>query len=151
MNLRFLGNPITLIDYFEENRFIMKEKIVRPFDYYALLFFTTAFAGWLWEVLLYLVTAHAFVNRGVYRGPYLPVYGVGCLLLMLLLHKLRRRPLTVFVLSCILCTALEYFTGVWLLWKWGVRWWDYSGHLCTLAVCCSSVSFCPFSTDATTV
>ena len=142
MTLRFLGNPITLIDYFEENRFIMKEKIVRPFDYYALLFFTTAFAGWLWEVLLYLVTAHAFVNRGVYRGPYLPVYGVGCLLLMLLLHKLRRRPLTVFVLSCILCTALEYFTGVWLLWKWGVRWWDYSGHLCSLGghICLTSAA-----------
>lgn len=110
----------------------MRERAVRPFDYYALLFFTTAFAGWLWEVLLYLVTAHAFVNRGVYRGPYLPVYGVGCLLLMLLLRRLRRRPLTVFVFSCILCTALEYFTGVWLLWKWGVRWWDYSGHLCSV-------------------
>lgn len=107
----------------------MKEKIIRPFDYYALLFFTTAFAGWLWEVLLYLATAHAFVNRGVYRGPYLPVYGVGCVLLILLLHRLRRHPAVVFVCSCLLCTVLEYFSGVWLMRKWGIRWWDYSGHL----------------------
>lgn len=107
----------------------MREKFTRPFDYYALLFFTSAFAGWLWEVLLYLVTAHTFVNRGIYRGPYLPVYGVGCVLLILLAHRLRRRPAAVFALSCLLCTALEYVTGVWLLWKWGVRWWDYSGHV----------------------
>lgn len=110
----------------------MREKIVRPFDYYALLFFTTAFAGWLWEVLLYLVTAHTFVNRGVYRGPYLPVYGTGCVVLILLLHRLRRRPVIVFVVSCLLCTTLEYFSGTWLLWKWGVRWWDYSGHVCNV-------------------
>lgn len=110
----------------------MRKKIIRPFDYYALLFFTTAFAGWLWEVLLYLVTAHTFVNRGVYRGPYLPIYGSGCVLLILLLHRMRRHPVAVSALSCVLCTALEYFSGVWLEWKWGVRWWDYSGHLCNV-------------------
>lgn len=110
----------------------MKEKIVRPFDYYVLLFFTTAFAGWLWEVLLYLATAHVLVNRGVYRGPYLPIYGAGCVFLILLLHRLRRRPVIVFVLSCLLCTTLEYFSGAWLMWKWGIRWWDYSGHLCNI-------------------
>ena len=107
----------------------MKKNInIHPFDYYALLFFTTAFAGWLWEVLLYLITDHTFVNRGVYRGPYLPIYGVGCVLLILLFHRLRRRPVLVFVLSGAVCSALEYVSGVWLEQKWGIRWWDYSGH-----------------------
>lgn len=93
----------------------MKKKLIlRPFDYYALLFFTTAFAGWLWEVLLYVVTDHTFVNRGVYRGPYLPIYGVGCVILILFLHKMRRQPGFVFVISCLLCSTLEYFSGVWL-------------------------------------
>jgi len=107
----------------------MKEKITHPFDYYALLFFTTAFAGWLWEVLLYLITAHTFVNRGVYKGPYLPIYGAGCVILILFLHRLRKHPAVVFVLSCVFCTILEYFSGAWLLWKWNIRWWDYRGHL----------------------
>ena len=40
------------------------------------------------------------VNRGVYRGPYLPIYGAGCVLLILLLRRLRRHPAAVFVLSC---------------------------------------------------
>lgn len=107
----------------------MKRKILHPFDYYVLLFFVTALAGWLWEVLLYLVTAHTFVNRGVYRGPYLPIYGAGCVALIILLCRMRRHPVLVFFFSCILCTVLEYFSGVWLEWKYGVRWWDYSGHL----------------------
>jgi len=106
-----------------------KNLILRPFDYYALLFFITAFTGWLWEVLLYLVTDHTFVNRGVYRGPYLPIYGVGCVILILLLHRMRKRPIFVFVLSSLLCSALEYFSGVWLEKKWGIRWWDYSEHI----------------------
>ena len=80
-----------LISVFERYYIIMNKKIIRPFDYYALLFFTTAFAGWLWEVLLCLVTAHTFVNRGVYKGPYLPIYGIGCVILLMLLHRLRKR------------------------------------------------------------
>ncbi len=117
-------------DSLERYYIIMKKKLtMRPFDYYALLFFITAFAGWLWEVLLYLITDHTFVNRGVYRGPYLPIYGIGCVTLILLLHKMRKHPILVFVCSCLLCSTLEYFSGVWLEKKWGTRWWDYSQHL----------------------
>lgn len=107
----------------------IKRMDVRPFDYYALLFFASAFAGWLWEVLLYLITAHTFVNRGVYQGPYLPIYGIGSIMLFLLLHRMRKKPFRVFILSAALCTVLEYSAGAWLEWKWGIRWWDYSGHL----------------------
>lgn len=117
---------------------------VRPFDYYALLFFCSAFAGWLWEVLLYLITEHTFVNRGVYRGPYLPIYGIGGLLIFIFLHRLRKKPVPVFLISCTFCTLLEYFSGAWLEQKWGIRWWDYSGHLLNLNgyVCLtSSIAF----------
>ena len=60
-----------------------KKRLPHEFEYYVLLFFLLAFAGWLWEVILYVFTEHAFINRGVYRGPYLPIYGVGGLLLCL--------------------------------------------------------------------
>ena len=111
----------------------MKKKLIfREFDYYALLFFLLAFIGWVWEVLLYLCTAHAFINRGVYRGPYLPIYGVGGLLLVFLFRKLRRKPLRVFFLSAGLCSVLEYFTSWFLEALWGIRWWDYSGHFLNL-------------------
>lgn len=34
----------------------------------------------------------------------------------------------VFFLSMLLCSVLEYLTSYFLERKWGVLWWDYSGH-----------------------
>ena len=105
------------------------QKLSHEFDYYVLLFFSLAFWGWVWEVALYFFTEHAFINRGVYRGPYLPVYGAGGLLLYFLFRSRRRKPVGVFGLSALLCSALEYLTGFFLERRWGIRWWDYSNHL----------------------
>lgn len=102
------------------------------FYFYVLLFFITAFAGWLWEVLLFFFTEHAFINRGVYEGPYLPIYGVGGLFLCMLLYRLKKKPFLVFLLSMSICTVLEYLTSLLLERKWGIRWWDYSGHFMNL-------------------
>lgn len=109
-------------------RSMRKKKMPHEFEYYVLLFFLLAFAGWLWEVVLYAFTEHAFINRGVYRGPYLPIYGVGGLLLCLLFHSYRKKPVRVFFLSMLLCSVLEYLTSFFLERRFGVRWWDYSGH-----------------------
>lgn len=105
-----------------------ENRTVRTFDFYVLLFFLVSFTGWLWEVGLFLVTRHAWINRGIYKGPYLPIYGVGGLLLWFLLHRLHNKPFLTFLLSAVLCSALEYFTSFFLEWRWGVRWWDYSGY-----------------------
>ncbi|MCD8039827.1 MAG: putative ABC transporter permease [Lachnospiraceae bacterium] len=117
----------------------MKHLNIRSFDYYVLLFFCISFAGWLWEVVLYLLGSGVFVNRGVYYGPYLPIYGIGGLFLMLLLHAKRKQPLLVFAVSAAICTAIEYAAAAWLEYKWNVRWWDYSslfmnldGKICLL-------------------
>ena len=91
-----------------------KENFKHGFDFYVLLFFALSFLGWIWEVLLFLVTEHAFINRGVYRGPYLPIYGAGGLLLCILLGSLRRKPIRVFVLSLCACSVLEYLTSYFL-------------------------------------
>ena len=109
-----------------------KKTTIQGFDYYALLFFVIAVAGWVWEVILFLCTEHAFVNRGVYEGPYLPIYGAGGLLLCLLLERIRKRPLLVFGMSMLLCSVLEYLTSFFLERRWGIRWWDYSGHFLNL-------------------
>ena len=105
---------------------------LHSFDYYVLLFFLLAFVGWLWEVALFLVTDHAFINRGVYRGPYLPIYGAGGILLCFLLHRLKKQPVLVFIISMVICSVLEYFTSFFLEMLWRIRWWDYSGHFLNL-------------------
>lgn len=102
------------------------------FDFYVLLFFLLAFAGWLWEAGIYMVTRQSLVNRGVYYGPYLPIYGVGGLLLWFLLKKINHRPIVTFLLSAAICSVLEYAASAFLEWKWGMRWWDYSGYFMNL-------------------
>ena len=105
-----------------------KKKLSLEFEYHVLLFFVLAFTGWLWEVALFFFTEHAFINRGVYRGTYLPVYGAGGLLLCVLFRSLCKKPVRVFFLSSLACSVLEYLTGYFLERRWGIRWWDYSGH-----------------------
>ena len=90
------------------------------------LFFAFLAHGWLWEVGLHLVLDGELVNRGTMLGPWLPIYGSGGVLALLLLRRAAARPLRVFVLGTLLCTAIEYATGRYLLAIYGLRWWDYS-------------------------
>ena len=115
-------------------------RVQKNLDYYILLFFSMAFVGWIWEVALYFVLEHTFINRGVYKGPYLPIYGFGALLLYVLLRKYRKKRMSSFLLSAMICTILEYASSWYLEWNWGIRWWDYSerlwninGRVCPLA------------------
>lgn len=97
------------------------------------LFFILSLAGWIWEVSLQLVTEHAFVNRGVLHGPWLPIYGCGSILMLTLLYRLRRRPVVEFFSAIILCGIVEYTTGYVLeLTHNGQKWWDYSGYFLNL-------------------
>ena len=53
-----------------------------------------AFIGWVYEVMWYVIVRHEFVNRGVLFGPYLPIYGFGMLILILLLSKYKSKKHT---------------------------------------------------------
>ena len=97
------------------------------FFYFVWLFFLLSIFGWLWEVLLSVFQSDTYVNRGFLTGPWLPVYGIGGVMLEILFHKWRDRPILTFVSSMVLCTVLEYLTGWYLELTWGVKWWDYSG------------------------
>ena len=50
------------------------------------------FVGWIWEVSLSMISYGRFVNRGVLHGPWIPIYGFGCVLILLLLKRFRMRP-----------------------------------------------------------
>ena len=104
----------------------METKNKLSFDYYILLFFMVSVFGWLWEVTIYLVREHKFVNRGITIGPWLPIYGAGAVFLYLVLKRWEKKPLPVFIISLTLCSVLEYFSGYFLEKMWGVKWWDYS-------------------------
>lgn len=108
------------------------------FKMYFYLFFLASVLGFLWEVLLYFVLHHSFVNRGFFYGPWLPVYGAGAVLLEAFLQRMHiHRALPVFAVSALTCSTLEYLLGAYLAWYRGLRYWDYShlpfhlnGHIC---------------------
>lgn len=97
-----------------------------PLELPLLLFFTLSAAGWLWEVLFTGLSTGRLVNRGFFYGPWLPVYGVGGLLMLLLLGRLRQGwPL--FPLCALLGGGVEYGVSVLLETLFRAKWWDYSG------------------------
>lgn len=98
-----------------------------------MMFFTLSFVGWMWEVSLHLVTDGEFVNRGVLHGPWLPIYGCGGVMILLLLNAFRKKPAAEFFLTILLCGFVEYFTSLYLeIIHDGTRWWDYTGYFLNL-------------------
>ena len=103
------------------------------FFFYVLLFFLLSLAGWLWEIGIYLVQDGKFVNRGILLGPWLPVYGMGGLLLAILLKRWEYKPVRTFFASMVLCSVVEYLASYFLERGWGVRWWDYSDQFLNIS------------------
>lgn len=97
-----------------------------------MMFFIFSNFGWTWELLYYFLMKGKLINRGVLHGPWLPIYGFGGLFVLVLLHKLRKRPLLFFVGTIVLCGTVEYITGWALEVIFGAKWWDYSGYFLNL-------------------
>ena len=71
----------------------MNEKLKKGyiiFITYYMYFFVAAVVGWVYEVLtIMLENHHGFQNRGVLFGPYLTVYGVGMIVLVLTVSPIK--------------------------------------------------------------
>ena len=115
------------------------EKEKRDWKIYFLCFLVFCFIGWVYEVLVfYFELGYGFVNRGFLFGPWLPVYGVGGMMIILSMRKLKVRkiklgrvnltPLLCFVSIILLCTAVELFTSYLMEFVTGSWLWDYTEY-----------------------
>lgn len=91
-----------------------------------LLFIIYAFLGWIMEVCVALHDEKKFIDRGFLIGPICPIYGVGVILIKLLLNRYIGDPIVLFVMAILICSFLEYFTGYLMEKLFKARWWDYS-------------------------
>ena len=96
------------------------------------MFLLFAFIGWVWEVILSLLQTGEFVNRGTLYGPWVPIYGVGGAMILVVLGSLRKRPLAEFFAIIVLCGVIEFYTSWLLETLYGMRWWDYTGYFLNL-------------------
>lgn len=90
-----------------------------------LCFIFFSFVGWYLEVLYGFYELKKFVNRGFLIGPLCPIYGVGCVLMYLLLYGYKDDPIVLFIMSIVLFSILEYAVSYLLEKIFKVRWWDY--------------------------
>ena len=101
------------------------------------LFFLYCFFGWIFESTFVSLKSRKFVNRGFMRGPFLPIYGSGAIMMLVVSMPFQDNIFLTYIAGCIGATALELVTGELMEALFKVRYWDYSnqkfnykGHIC---------------------
>lgn len=100
-------------------------------------FYFYCFFGWVFESTFVSVKSRKFVNRGFMRGPFLPIYGSGAIMMLVVSMPFQDNLVLTYLAGCVGATALEFVTGVAMESLFKVRYWDYSnqkfnykGHIC---------------------
>lgn len=111
--------------------------MIYTFSTWLFFFYFYCFLGWIWETCYVSVLKAKWVNRGFMRGPFLPIYGSGAIVVLVFTLPFRTNAGLVFVVGMVSATILEYFTGAAMEQLFHVRYWDYSnqrlnlnGHIC---------------------
>lgn len=89
-------------------------------------FYFYCFFGWCFESILVSIREKRFVNRGFMRGPFLPLYGFGAIMMLVVSSPFQHNLFLTFIAGCIGATCLEYITGVLMETLFKVSYWDYS-------------------------
>lgn len=100
-------------------------------------FYMYCFFGWCFESAWVSFKSKKLVNRGFMRGPFLPLYGSGAIMMLVVSMPFRDNVLLTYFAGVVGATVLEYITGVTMEALFKVRYWDYSnqpfnfqGHVC---------------------
>ncbi len=100
-------------------------QIIYLLEHYFILFMIYNTIGWFFEEVVCTVGYKQLVNQGFLMGPYLPIYGCGAMLNLIVLGRLNNTFL-IFISSILLTSVLEYLTSYLLELVFHARWWDYS-------------------------
>lgn len=86
----------------------------RRYDVLSFLFLFPVFSilGWILETVVRLINDGTFANTGALAGPWLPVYGLYGVLILLLFRRLLGHPVLVFLLNGLLYSILEYLINM---------------------------------------
>ncbi len=107
---------------------------------WALFFMFYCIFGWAFESVYCSLKELRFLNRGFCHGPWLPIYGVGAVLMLMFAWPYRGDLRLVYVMGVIVGTGLEFVTGFTMFHIFHMKWWDYShnpfnfhGYICLYA------------------
>ncbi|ETP73552.1 putative membrane protein [Lachnospiraceae bacterium JC7] len=107
---------------------------------WALLFMLYCIFGWIFESVYCSLKELRPLNRGFCHGPWLPIYGVGAIMMLLFAWPYRENHYMVYIMGVLVGTVLELVTGVSMYHIFHMKWWDYShnpfnfhGYICLYA------------------
>ena len=102
-----------------------------------LFFYTYSFLGWVFESCYVSIRKKRWVNRVFLKGPFLPIYGGGAVMMLFVSYPFKENLILTFFAGAVGATLLELVTGMLLEAIFKVRYWDYSnqkfnykGHIC---------------------
>ena len=87
-----------------------------------------SFLGWCFESVFVSLKSKKWINRGFMRGPFLPLYGSGATMMLVVSMPFADNIALTYIAGCIGSTVLEYITGVTMETLFNVRYWDYSNR-----------------------
>ncbi len=103
-------------------------------------FYFYCFFGWVFESTYVSIKSRRFINRGFMHGPFLPLYGSGAIMMLVVSRPFADNLILTYIAGCVGATLLEYLTGAWMEALFKVRYWDYSDKKCNVKgyICLSS-------------
>ena len=111
-----------------------------------LFFYIYCFFGWIIESTYVSVCTGNWVNRGFMRGPVIPIYGTGAVIVLFAVIPFRTSPNLEFIVGTVAASILEFVTGFVMERIYKVRYWDYSdkpfnlcGYICLFNSLCWGV------------
>lgn len=96
-------------------------------------FYVYCFLGWCFESAYVSLKSRRPINRGFMRGPFLPIYGSGAIMMLVVSNPFQSlqspwKYICTYIGGCLGATILEYVTGVLMESLFKVRYWDYSNQ-----------------------
>lgn len=127
-------NKLFGVKYSNKSKFIFLRDLLLFFIFYSII-------GWIYEELLFIIEDNVLCNRGVLFGPWLPIYGFGCLVIVGIFYRFKEkkvkigkiniRPILLFIESVVFSTLVELFATYIIDFTGGnfKNLWDYSDRL----------------------
>jgi len=100
--------------------------MVEIFSYWLFLFFLFNIIGWVLECTIESLWHKRLINRGFLKGPYIPIYGIGGIMMALVGLPLKANGFLVYIAGMLAATLLEYMVGSVLERVFKKQFWDYS-------------------------
>lgn len=137
-------------------QYLDKKVKLKKWQWVGILMLTVVFAGffgWIYEFIFYFFDGGMgeFYMQGGNFLPWINIYAIGAILIILTCWKIRKYPWMVFLVSILVTGALEFLSG-WLIYVIGngTRYWDYNVEILNFGniggfVCLRSVLVFGFS------